>query len=274
VCSSDLFDSDGILYTYTAFGDFPIIIPRKKITSPDELFPQWMLLSYKKPVEVSSELTGHSKGLANDEDVRSYWSAQTGNKGEWITIDLEKQCTLNAIQINFAENNTMILGRDPKIYYRYLLEYSADNKSWKPLADKKLNNTDVPHDYIQLSTPVKGRYIRLTNYYIPDGTFSLADLRIFGNANGNLPGTVDKFSVTRNQNDKREVKLKWTKKQGDVGYNIRYGSQTDKLYHTWQVLGVDTLTIRNLNSLQEYYFTIDTFNETGVKRGNKVVMIR
>ena len=268
------FDNDGILYTCTAFGDFPIIIPQKKIFSPDELFPQWMLLSYKKPVEVSSELTGHSKGLANDEEIRTYWSAQTGNKGEWITIDLEKQCTLNAIQINFAENNTKILGRDPKIYYRYLLEYSDDNKSWKPLADKRLNNTDVPHDYIQLSTPAKGRYIRLTNYYIPDGTFSLADLRIFGRSQGNLPATVENFSITRNQNDKREVKLKWSKKPEDVGYNIRYGSQPDKLYHIWQVLGVDTLTIRNLNRLQKYYFTIDAFNETGVKRDDKVVMVR
>ena len=223
----------------------------------------------RRPVSVSSEVTGHSKSLANDEDVRTYWSAQTGNKGEWISIDLERQCTLNAVQINFAENETKILGRDPKIYYRYLLEYSDDNKSWKPLADKRLNNTDVPHDYIQLSTPVKGRYIRLTNHYMPDGTFSLADLRIFGKAPGNLPAAIEYFSITRNQNDKREVKLKWIKKPGVVGYNIRYGSQPDKLYHNWQVLGVDTLTIRNLNRLQEYYFTIDAFNGTGVTRGVK-----
>lgn len=263
------FDSDGTLYTYTGFGDFPFIMPQKKISSPDELFSKWMLLSYKKTVAVSSEMPGHTKNLANDEDVRTYWSAQTGNKGEWISIDLGRQCKLNAVQINFAENDTKILGRDPKTYYRYLLEYSDDNKSWKSLADKRLNNTDVPHDYIQLSTPVTGRYIRLTNYYMPDGTFSLADLRIFGNAPGNLPATVENFSITRNQNDKREVKLKWNKKSGNVGFNIRYGSQPDKLYHNWQVLGVDTLTIRNLNRLQEYYFTIDAFNETGVTRGVK-----
>jgi xylan 1,4-beta-xylosidase len=268
------FDKDGTLYTYTVFGDFPFTIPQKKISSPNELLMQGMLLSYKKPVKVSSELAGHPKSFVNDEDVRSYWSAQTGNKGEWITIDLEKQCSVNAVQINFAENSTKVLGRNPKIYYRYLLEYSNDNKSWKTLEDKRLNNTDVPHDYIQLSTAVKGRYIKLTNYYIPDGTFSLSDLRIFGKAQGNLPSTVENFSITRNQNDKREVKLKWNKNTGDVGYNIRYGSQPDKLYHNWQVLGVDTLTIRNLNRLQEYYFTIDVFNGTGVKRGDKVVMVR
>jgi xylan 1,4-beta-xylosidase len=268
------FDKDGTLYTYTGFGDFPFIIPQKKISSPDELFPKWMLLSYKKPVTVSSEMTGYSKSLANDEDVRTYWSAQTGNKGEWITIDLEKQCNLNAVQINYAENNTKVLGRDPKIFYNYLLEYSDDNKSWKPLADKRLNKADVPHDYIQLSTPVKGRYIRLTSYYMPDGTFSLADLRVFGTAPGNLPAEADNFIITRNPDDKREVKLKWNKKPGDVGFNIRYGSQPDKLYHNWQVLGVDTLTIRNLNRLQEYYFTIDVFNETGVRRGIKITEVK
>jgi xylan 1,4-beta-xylosidase len=268
------FDNDGILYTNTVLGDFPFTVPQKKISSPGELFPQWMLLSYKKPVEVSSELPDHSRRLANDEDVRTYWSAQTGNKGEWISIDLGKQCTINAVQINFAENNTTILGRNSSIYYRYLLEYSDDNKSWKSLADKRLNNADVPHDYIQFPTPVKGRYVRLTNYYIPDGTFSLADIRIFGSAPGNLPDATENLSAIRNTNDKREVKLKWNNKPEDVGHNIRYGSQPDKLYHNWQVLGVDTLTIRNLNRLQEYYFTIDAFNGTGIKKGDKVVMVR
>ncbi|MEJ2054384.1 MAG: family 43 glycosylhydrolase [Calditrichaceae bacterium] len=55
------FDEDGELYTYTAYGDFPRIVPKKKISNPDELFPEWMLLSYNKPVEVSSELSGHPK---------------------------------------------------------------------------------------------------------------------------------------------------------------------------------------------------------------------
>jgi hypothetical protein len=268
------FDNNGMLYTYTGFGDFPFTIPQKKISGPDELFSQWMLLSYKKPVEVSSELPDHAKNFAADEDVRTYWSAKTGNKGEWISIDLGKQCSINALQINFAENNTNILGPDPKIYYRYLLEYSDDNKAWKLLVDKRLNNKDVPHDYIQLSTPVKGRYIRLTNYYIPDGTFSLADMRIFGNGLGKMPSPVKNLIITRNQNDKREVKLKWDKNQEDPGYNIRYGTENDKLYHSYQVLGADSVTIRSLNSLQQYYFTVDAFNENGVLKGLKVVVAK
>jgi hypothetical protein len=268
------FDNDGILYTYTGFGDFPFTIPQKKISGPDELFSQWMLLSYKKPVEVSSELPDHTKNFASDEDIRTYWSAKTGNKGEWISIDLGKQCSIDALQINFAENNTKILGPDPKIYYRYLLEYSENNKAWKLLVDKRLNNKDVPDDYIQLSAPVKGRYIRLTNYYIPDGTFSLADLRIFGNGLGKMPSPVKNLIITRNQNDKREVKLKWDKNQEDLGYNLRYGTENDKLYHNYQVLGADSVTIRSLNSMQQYYFTVDAFNENGIKKGVKVIMVK
>jgi xylan 1,4-beta-xylosidase len=267
------FDKDGIFYAYTGFGDFPITIPQKKIISPDELFPKWMLLSYNKPVEVSSELSGYPKNYATDEEIRTYWSAQTGNKGEWISIDLQKECTINAVQINYAENKTALHGRDPKIYYQYLLEYSDDNKKWKSLADKTLNKTDVPHDYIQLDIPIKARYVRLTNYYVPDGTFALAGLRIFGQGSRygqGLPLPND-LKVKRTQSDKREVKLKWTKVPDAVGYNIRYGSHADKLYHNYQVLGTDSLTIRSLNRFQKYYFTIDAFNENGIRKGEKIV---
>ena len=57
-------------------------------------------------------------------------------------------------------------------------------------------------------------------------------------------------------------------------YNIRYGTQKDKLYHNYQVLGADSLTIRSLNRLQQYYFTIDAFNENGIIKGVKNVMVK
>jgi xylan 1,4-beta-xylosidase len=267
------FDKDGTLYTNTRFGDFPFSIPQRKIVSPEELFPGWMLLSYNKPVQVSSELSDHPKEYAADEEIRTYWSAQTGNKGEWISIDLQKQCTINAVQINYAENQTKLHGRDPEIYHQFLLEYSDDNKTWKLLADKTQNKTDIPHDYIQLAVPVKARYVRLSNYYVPDGTFALADLRIFGKGQGKKPSKVNNFKVTRTQSDRREVKLKWDKVQDAVGYNIRYGTKADELYHTYQVLGTDSLNIRSLNRLQKYYFTIDAFNENGVYKGTKIIEV-
>jgi len=268
------FDKDGMLYTYTAFGDFPYTIPQHKISGPEELFPGWMLLSYNKPVAVSSELEDHPKANASDEEIRTYWSAKTGNKGEWISMDLQKQSVVKAVQINFADNATRIFGRNENICYQYHLEYSNDQKTWKTLIDKRTNKTDVPHDYIQLSKPVLARYIRLTNTHVPDGTFAIAGLRVFGKGPGAIPEKVSQFIATRNQEDRREVKLSWKKNQNVVGYNIRYGEAPDKLYHTYQVLNNETVTIRSLNSNQKYYFVIDAFNEAGICVGNTLAEIQ
>jgi len=265
------FDKDGEMYVYTGFGDFPFKMPTKKIKNPDELFPNWMLLSYNKPVQVSSELAMHPKNFASDEEVRTFWSAKTGNKGEWITMDLQKECTINAVQINYAENETKILGRHPEIYYQYLLEYSSDNKTWKVLSDKTQTKTDVPHDYIELKKPIKARYVRLTNYRVPGGTFAIAGLRIFGNGGGKAPSLAQDINSVRSESDRAVVKLNWNKSQDAIGYNIRYGVAKDKLYQTYQVLGKESVIIGSLNAGQKYYFTIDSFNESGISKGKKVI---
>ena len=186
---------------------------------------------------------------------------------------MEKVSTINAVQINYAENDATLKGRVPGIYYQYLLQYSNDNKTWKTLADKTQSKTDVPHDYIELATPIKARYIRLTNYKVPSGTFAIAGLRVFGNGGGKVPALVDKLNVDRDQTDRCVVKLKWEKKSDAIGYNIRYGTSKDKLYHNYQVFGIDALTIRSLNTLQKYYFTIDAFNESGITKGTNITEV-
>lgn len=267
------FDNDGIFHTYTDFGDFPLVLPKKKISSPAELAPKWMLLSYKKPVEVSSSQPKYPKENASDEEVRTYWSAKTGDKGEWFTMDLKSISTVNAVQINYAENGTQSFGRSDKDYYQYLLEYSTDKKTWRTLADKRNNKTDVPHDYLELSVPVKARYIRLTNYHMPSGMFALADLRVFGKGTDGAITTVNRIKADRHKDDACVVDLSWNKSPNAVGYNVRYGIAPDKLYHTYQVMGTESVTIRSLNKNEKYYFTVDAFNESGVHKGNPVIKV-
>jgi xylan 1,4-beta-xylosidase len=261
------FDKDGDLYTYTGFGDFPFKVPKKTISSPEELSSKWMLLSYNKPVEVSSELSNHAKQFASDENIRTYWSAKTGNRGEWISMDLQKKCTIHALQINYAENETQIFGRSPETYYQYLLEYSTDNKTWQPVIDETGNTSDVPHEYLELRTPIQARYLRLTNYHVPSGTFALADLRVFGSGGGTAPPKIQKVILDRSTTDRCVINLKWNKNPNTVGFNIRYGTHKNKLYHNYQVMGADSVTIRSLNSGSKYYFTVDAFNENGVSNG-------
>lgn len=267
------FDNDGILYSYTGYGDFPYRIPAGKINSPDEIFTGWMLLSYNKPATVSSEIEGHTKNLATDEEIRTYWSAKTGNKGEWICLDLKKTSTINAFQVNFAEHETSVFGRVDSVYYQYLVEYSENNKNWKTLVDKTQDEYDQPHSYVELNKPQKARYIRLTNYHVPGGKFAISGFRIFGKGTGKPPQPVKGLQINRLSDDRCVVKLKWTASIRATGYTIRYGIKKDKLYQNYQVLGTDSLIIRNLNSKQGYFFSIDSFNENGITKGETITEI-
>jgi xylan 1,4-beta-xylosidase len=269
------FKSGGDAYTYTGFGDLPFTIPQKKISSPAELSTNWMLLSYAKPVEVSSALKEFPGHLAADENVRTYWSAETGNSNEWISIDLQKECLVNAVQLNFAEQGTELFGRSGNTACRYKLEYSSDKTNWKMLADKSLNKEDAPHDYMELTTPVKARYLRVMNVQMPgSGTFALSGFRVFGNAGGSLPEKVTTLSAVRAPADPCIVNLKWNKSKNATGYNIRYGSSPDKLYQNYQVLGSESLEIRSLGKDRSYYFAIDSFNESGVQKGVKTIFLK
>ena len=265
------FDKDGVFYTYTGFGDFPHLMPNKKLKSPEDYQPSAMLLSYNKPIEVSSQIEGHTKNYAINENIQDYWSAKSGDKGEWLLIDLQDKCKVSSIQINYYDEATTVTARSKSIYYQYLLEYSNDKINWKTLVDKSNNATDIPHDYVELQVPVSARYIRLTNYHVPDGKFAISDLRVFGKGNTKKAKAVAFFSAVRDTVDACNVTLKWEKIDKATGYNIRYGMSPDKLYQNYQVLDAESLTIHSLNALQDYYFTIDTFNEVGITKGTAVI---
>lgn len=265
------FDNDGVFYTYTGFGDYPHKLPTKKMKGPEDYKPESMLLSYNKTVEVSSQLDNHSKKFALDEDVRTCWSATSGNKGEWLLIDLEKESTINALQLNFFDQNTSILGRHEGIFFQYKIECSKNKKDWSTIVDKTQNKTDCPHDFIELNKKVSARYIRITNYHVPDGNFAISDFRIFGLGNGAKPQLVDGFSVSRDKIDARKVTIKWKQLSDVTGYNIRYGIAPNKLYQNYQIIGNDSVVINSLNKKLDYYFTIDSFNENGITKGTKVI---
>ena len=211
------FDKDGRMWCNTAFGDYPHYVPSSvDKTKPNEYAPSryftgWMLLNYNKPVQVSSTLGGYLPNAAVDELMKTYWSAQTGNKGEWIQTDLGSLSTVNAIQINYADQDvdSNRLGKINNQYHQYKLYGSVDGKKWKTLVDKSQNKTDVPHDYIELEKPVQTRFIKLENIHMPTGKFAISGLRVFGNGNGAKPAKVEQFIVLRTEKDKRSAFIKW-----------------------------------------------------------------
>ncbi len=122
-----------------------------------------------------------------DEDIKSYWSAKSGDKGEWFETDLGEVATVNAVQLNYADQDASSLGKVTDQYHQYILYHSKDGKKWEVLADKSANKTDVPHDYIELPKPVSARYLKLENVHMPQGKFALSGFRVFGKGAGEKP---------------------------------------------------------------------------------------
>ena len=80
-----------------------------------------MLLNYAKPVTASSTLGGYAPNFAVDEDIKTYWSAVSGDAGEFLTTDLGAVSTIRAIQVNYADQDATITGKVPGLYHQYLL---------------------------------------------------------------------------------------------------------------------------------------------------------
>jgi len=266
-------DKDGVLYCNTTFGDFPHFIPQQRIDCPDSLFTGWMLLNFNKPVQVSSTFGGYVSNYAVDEDIKTFWSATTGNKGEWIVSDMGDVCTVFAVQINYADMDAQFMGKINDIYHQYIVYASSDGKQWKTIIDKSNNTKDIPHDYVELPTAVKARYLKLLNLHVPSGKFAISGFRIFGKGNGFPPDSVKNFIVLRTQKDKRSAWIKWSPVDNAYAYNIYVGTAPDKLYTSIMVYGKNEYFYKSMDKDISYYFTIVAINENGVSSPLRVVKV-
>ncbi len=232
-----------------------------------------MLLNYQKPVRASSALGGYQPNLAVDEDIKTYWSAKTGNKGEWFETDLGEIATVNAVQINYADQDATSLGKVTDQYHQYILYQSKDGKKWEVLVDKSDNKKDVPHDYVELPKPVSTRFLKLENVHMPQGTFALSGFRVFGKGAGPKPEAVKQFMVLRTEKDKRSAWIRWSPVDEAQGYTIRYGTHPDKLYNNIMVLTHNEYWFKAMDSKATYYYTIEAFNENGISERFPLVKV-
>jgi len=265
------FDKDGVMYTNTAFGDYPHYLPGDTNDHLKSRFTGWMLLNYKKPVLVSSTYGNYAANNAVDESIKTYWSAATANKGEWIQTDLGNISAVHAVQINYADQDAVFLGKTTDQFHQYKLYYSIDGIKWNLLVDKSDNKTDVPHDYIELPKPVQARYIKMENVHIPSGKFAISGLRVFGSGNGAKPEPVKEFVVLRTEKDKRSAWLKWSPVDNAYAYNIYLGTDPDKLYTCIMVHDANDYYYKGMDLKKTYYYRIEAINENGVSVSSKIV---
>jgi hypothetical protein len=163
------------------------------------------------------------------------------------------------------------MGKQLNIFHQYKIYSSIDEKNWKVLIDKSQNKTDVPHDYIELSSPIKTRFLKIENIHMPTGKFALSGFRVFGKGSGNIPDTVKNFVALRGDTDKRNAWLKWQQNDNANGYTIYIGTAPDKLYTSIMVYGNNEYYFKAMDLNKPYYFQIEAFNENGISERTEVI---
>lgn len=262
------FDNDGLMHSNTAYGDYPHYAPH--VPGKGGEFTGWMLLSYRKPVKASSQLADYPAANVTDEHIKTFWVAARNDDQQWLEIDLKNPATVYAIQLNYNDYRSNLFGKPDGLYHRYRIEGSLDGDNWRVLVDRGSGYKDVPNDYVELDTPERVRYIRYRHIHAPTQNLSISGLRVFGTGEGKLPTSVSGLVVTRGP-DRREASLQWANQSNTQGYNVQWGIDPDKLYNSWLVYDQCELELRGLNVDQDYFFTVEAFNENGISAPTAVI---
>jgi hypothetical protein len=148
-----------------------------------------------------------------------------------------------------------------QLYQCYEVFVSDNNSNWTKIISKPQNKLELKHDYNELATPVKARYVKVVNIATYDNAkFSIKDLRVFGTTPNMKTQKVTKFMAVRNPQDRREADVIWEPVPGADGYVIRYGIEKDKLYNSYIVYGKNSLYMHSLNTAPEYFFEVEAFS--------------
>ena len=267
------FDADGELFCNQRYGDWPMALEGDPWRSP-----LWMLLSAGKKATASSCVEGHEPEKATEENVQTWWRAASAERTEWLQIDLGEAFDVHAVQINFADDRMdipcpgQIVGGSQARYIeerdlltQWKLSGSLDGESWFVLEDKSDARTDLTHDLVLREDGVRVRFLRLSDLAVPYGQQPcISGLRVFGLGYGSLPGTPV-FTAARTSDLDMTVSVQ--AQENTVGYNILFGSDPEKLYHSYMVFRAGEQRIGALVKGRHYFVRVDAFNESGITEG-------
>jgi len=268
------FDKDGQMWVDTRFGDFPQRMPDHKLKPGESTFTGWMLLSYRKVATASSQLPDFPPSNAADENPRTFWVAANANPGQTLTLDLGGPRTVRAVQVNYADYKSGRYGDAPDIVTQFRLEGSLDGKRWATLADLSHSTQDHANAYVELERPARVRFVRYVHVHVGAQHLAIADLRVFGNADGPPPRAPQLVSATRLP-DARDAEIVWKPVPGAVGYNVRWGIAANRLYETYQRFSDQParLKLTALNKGVRYFVAIEAFDERGVSKLSRTLVL-
>lgn len=273
------FDEEGNLFCNQRYGDWPQDMERLRENPWAE--PEWYLLSYRAKMTASGYEKEHEPSLAADENVQTWWMADTNTPGSFLLMELDTCAKVHAIQINFADDPSSQIKcpgewkKTPDMeryidrnagHTRWLLEGSMDGELWFTLEDKRKADTDLSHDLVVSEDGWKLRYIKLTIEEVPYHVKPcISGLRVFGKTEGVFLAAPE-YEVRRTGDLDMEVSVKEQKEVS--GYQILWGNKPEQLYHSCMVMGsCMNYRIGALVKGKEYYVRVDAFNGAGISHG-------
>ena len=207
------------------------------------------------PVQISGTFMDYWPAYAVDENPDAqypYWSADTGDAGEYITVDIGAISDIRGIQIQWNRADA----------FGFTVEVSNDNQNWTQVIDESANAQVSQTNYIELATAARGRYVKLTNAVpTPDNDrFAVSALRVFGNPAMATFTKVDNVKVVRSELNPHYAHLLWDQVSGAEGYVVRYGTDAANLDKSYTVFWNSFLDIPSLAIGQTYYFEVEAFS--------------
>ncbi len=284
------FEDNGQMYVNTAYGDYPHYAPDVEVEDHKSRFTGWMVLSKDKSVKTNSVLQGVAHKTVDqpdqnkqqlekadysiqniaDENIRTFWVAESNADTIHFEMDLGASQTVHALQINFMDFNAKVFGRREGLHQQFIVEASADGEHWQMLIDRSISTDDRPNYYHQLAAPVTTRYLRFRNVSYHNQYLAISEFRVFGKGNGEVPAAPADFTVER-QEDRRNALLSWTPDPEATGYVIYWGIDEDKLNLSALMYDQASYELRALNTDQGYYYQVEAFNENGISERSEMM---
>ena len=307
------FDEAGNIFCNQRYGDWPQDLDA--LQKDPFAKPAWMLISPLAKFTASSTAAGESDyadfirqetpslrgrkdvtidyapSRAGEENVRTWWKAGSREPGEWLEAELPEGSTVNAVQINFADDkpdipfpaeDTLIENRHidtERHFTRWSLLGSRDGKEFFTICDKSQAETNLPHDFVLVEEGkgVELRFLKLIIHELPFGQVAcVSGLRIFGHRPEPLPARAE---GTFERVGDRDVLCRIADRGDAVGCNILWGNAPDKLYHSYMIFSKDIRytdgqeLVQKIGALvkgKKYCFRIDAFNGAGITEGEVV----
>jgi hypothetical protein len=113
-------------------------------------------LALNKLATADSAQTSNAANKGNDGNSSTRWSANDSRRNHWWKVDLGAAYTLTStkVQFQYARN------------YRYKIEVSTDNTTWKTVADRT-TTTSTAQTREDSFSATPGRYVRITYTGLP-----------------------------------------------------------------------------------------------------------